>query len=367
MPFARPTLLTLRERIAAEFATRLKDKNGDPIGPVLARSNLYALSQMMAGASHEHHGHLAWAAEQILPDTADADHLVRWASIYNLNRKASTKASGELTFTGSGTSAIPQGTLLQRADGVQFTTTAAAALVGGTASNVPVEAVTAEEKGNTDVGIKLTLVSALDGINSKATVEDDGSGGGLTGGTDPETDDALRTRLLERIQDPPHGGAETDYIAWAKETAGVDVTRVFVFPTQLGAGTVQVFFTVDNDSGGPIPSGSQVTSVQTYIDTKRPVTATVTVTAPTAVELNPSIQLVNPAGDTTVQAAIQTALQDLLFREAKVGGTLLISHIREAISTAAGEIDTVVISPTADVTVPMGSLSVLSDGTITWS
>lgn len=49
---------------------------------------------------------------------------------------------------------------------------------------------------------------------------------------------------------------------------------------------------------------------------------------------------IHPVPDTTaVRAAITSSLKDLHEREAGLGDKLLISHIREAISGAAGETD----------------------------
>ena len=58
-------------------------------------------------------------------------------------------------------------------------------------------------------------------------------------------------------------------------------------------------------------------------------------------------------------------MQDLLLREAVPGGTILLSHIRAAISAAAGETDYVLLSPSANVTNSTGNMSTM--GTITWS
>jgi uncharacterized phage protein gp47/JayE len=65
-----------------------------------------------------------------------------------------------------------------------------------------------------------------------------------------------------------------------------------------------------------------------------------------------------------VQAAVLAELQDLLLREATPGGTLLLSHIRAAISSAAGETDFVLTSPAANVTNTTGNMCTM--GTITW-
>ncbi|RYE88861.1 MAG: baseplate J protein, partial [Oxalobacteraceae bacterium] len=57
-------------------------------------------------------------------------------------------------------------------------------------------------------------------------------------------------------------------------------------------------------------------------------------------------------------------LRDLLVREAAPGKTLLLSHIREAVSTAAGETDHVLVSPAANVVPPTGHMPTF--GSIAW-
>jgi uncharacterized phage protein gp47/JayE len=156
------------------------------------------------------------------------------------------------------------------------------------------------------------------------------------------------------------GGARSDYEAWALQVAGV--TRAWVYPLENGPGTVVVRFVRDNDTS-LIPDSAEVAAVQAYIDDLRPVTANVTVEAPTASPLNMTIQLT--PNTAAVRAAVTAELTDVLQREAAPGGTILLSHLREAISVAAGEVNNVLTTPTADVTHAAGEMPVL--GTITWS
>ena len=78
-------------------------------------------------------------------------------------------------------------------------------------------------------------------VNSTATV----TSGGLVDGVDEESTDALGARLALRLQQPPEGGADHDYEAWALGVTGV--TRVWVYRHELGLGTVVVRFVRDND------------------------------------------------------------------------------------------------------------------------
>lgn len=353
MPFARPTLTDLIERILADLSSRVVGVDG----AVLRRSVLGVLGRGLAGASHELHGHLEWIARQVLPDTADADYLERWANIWGVKRKAAEFATGSVTFSGTSGAVVPEGTVVQRQDGVRLVTTAQGTLSGTPATaTVAVQAVEAGAAGNTLAGVAVALLQPITGVQSTAVV----AAGGIVNGSDAETDDQLRQRLIDRIQAPPQGGSAADYVTWALEVPGV--TRAWVYPMEMGAGTVTVRFVRDNDAS-IIPDSGEVDAVQDYIDARRPVTADVYVVAPTAVPLDMTIQI-NP--DTAeVRAAIEAELADLLRREAEPGGTILISHIREAVSTAAGEFDSVVVTPSANVSHSTGEIAVL--GTITFS
>lgn len=352
MAFDRPTLAELIARTETELAARLE------LGPLLDRSVLKVLARVVAGQSHLLHAHAAWAVDQVFPDTADATNLERWASIFGILRKAATKAAGDVTFTGTNGSAIPIGTLVRRVDAVEFETTEAGTIAAGTA-DVAVAAVLPGQDGDTVATTELVLVSPVSGIDSSTTV----ATGGLTGGADAESDEDLLERLLTRLQDPPQGGSVADYVLWCLEVS--EVTRAFALPQHFGSGTVGVTFLVDDDPAGPIPGAAKVTEVQEYIDDedRRPVTAVVTVFAPTAVDIDPEISITPDSAE--IRAAVEASLEDMLLANAEPGGTILLSKIREAISVAPGEEDHDLVSPVADVTTAAGQIATL--GTITWS
>lgn len=351
MAFQRPTLTQLISRVETDLQTRMPDQKGG----ILRRSVLGVIARVMAGVAHMLHGFLEWLSRQFLPDTSESEWLVRHASLFGISRRAETAATGSVTFTGSDGATIPQGTTLVRNDGTEFTTDEGGTISGGEAS-IDVTASEAGTEGNTDEGVTLSLASPINSVDSEATVDS----GGISGGTEDESDDDLRARLLQRMRNTPQGGAENDYERWALEVAGV--TRAWVYPQNSGAGTVGVTFVMDNQAGSIIPGGSKVTEVQEYIDERRPVTAAVTVFAPSAVALDFTIAL---TPDTTaVRDAVEAELKDMLVRDAEPGGTILYSRIREAISIAAGETDHDLVSPTDDVTHSTGEIAVF--GSITW-
>lgn len=345
MSFARPALTVLIDRAIADMEARLPGADVR-----LATSNLNVLAHLSAGAAHGLYGYLDWIARQILPDTSEAEILARQATIWGIGRKPAAAASGSVSFSGVGT--VPAGTLLQRSDGWQYQTTAEAVLPAAAS----VLAVGLGSAGNAAAGSALALVSPLAGITA-ATV----ATGGLTGAADIETDDALRARLLARIQQPPQGGCAYDYVAWALAVPGV--SRAWVYPQELGLGTVTVRFMRGLDAS-PIPDAAAVAEVQAHLEALRPVAVQVTVVAPVAVALDFVITGLNP-GTTAVKVAVLAELQDVITREAVPGGTLLVSHLRAAISAAAGETDYVLTSPSANVTHSTGQIATL--GAVTWA
>lgn len=349
MAFVRPTITELVSRIQSDFVSRL-----ELTGAVLRRSMVFVMSRVLAGAVHMLHGNLEFLSKQIFPDTSEAEYLVRHASLFGITRTEATFAEGNVTLTGDDGSVVPVDTVLVRADGVEYTTDAEATIAAGTAT-VAVTSVLAGADANCDVGVVLSFESPIAGVDSEATV----AAGGLAAGTDEETDAALRVRVLERMQFAPHGGAEADYVTWAKEVPGV--TRAWVYPLELGAGQVTVRFVRDDDDD-IIPSAGEVEDVQDHIDEERPVTATVTVVAPIDTPLDMTIEI-TPDNSTT-RAAVEAEIEDMLRREGEPGGPILLSQLELAVGNATGITDYVITSPAANVTHTTGQIPTL--GTITW-
>ena len=135
-----------------------------------------------------------------------------------------------------------------------------------------------------------------------------------------------------------------------------DVENVYVYPYFDGSGTVAITFTVNDEH--PIPNADDRDAVQAYVDALRPEDMkSFRVFLPKNDPVTYEIQ-VRPM-DAATQLAVRAALKDLHRREAVPGGKLLISHIREAISGATGEEDSVVTSPNADVN-PTSSVHLLT-------
>ena len=349
MAFTRATLQELRTRIENDLVGGLQ-----LTAAVLRRSFVRILARAWAGLAHGLYGYIQFLSRQLLPDTAEREYLERHGSLFELGRTPATFATGNVTLTGTDGTLVPAGTVMQRSDLAQYDTRADVTIASGTATAI-VDALVAGQVGNADVGVALSLVSPIAGVNSSAVV----AAGGLSSGTDQESDEDLRTRVLERYRFRPHGGAEDDYIGWAKEVPGV--TRVWVFPGELGPGQVTVRFVRDNDAS-IIPDAGEVSQVQAYIDARRPVTAAITVVAPLSTSLNVTLSI---TPDTAAnRAAVQAQLSRFLGGdEIRPGATVLLSRLRTEIGLS-GVADFNLTVPNANVTHTTGQLAVL--GSITW-
>jgi len=351
MTFTRPTIAQLIARAKSDIETRL------PGSDAQVRESVEAvLARVAAGSGHSLHGHLVWLSKQLFPDTAEAELMNKWASIWGITRIAAVKANGTVDITGSNGSVCPDLTQWQSTDGQIYIQDGDATIAGGSAT-ITVDAQTAGVDGNQSAGAILSLVSPVAGIDTAGTV----AGSEITGGLDAETDIALQARVLLRLQSPPKGGGPGDYEQWALEVAGV--TRVWEVANGDGAGTVVVYFVRDNDVGSIIPDGAEVAAVQAYLDTVAPITADVNVYAPVD---TPTAFTIAVVPDTAaVRTAVENELEALYLREAEPGATILLSQINEAISIAAGETDHTLTVPAADVTHAANEMPTV--GTITWA
>ena len=352
MPFQRPSLAELDRQAAADIEARLRGTD-----PLLRRSFVGVFARTVAGGLHLLYGFLAWIARQIFDQSADRAELLLRAAELGITPLPAVTATGAVAVTGNAGAVIPAGTVWRSGANIDYASRAEATLVAGVA-DIPVEAVEPGAAGNAANGTKLSLVAPIAGVVSEAAAS-----GAIEGGADEESLESVKVRLQARRRSPPRGGTVEDYAFWGRSAHPV-VTRVWPRPLADGLGTVRVYFMTDGATANGIPTAALVKIVQDYIDHHRPATAKVTVAAPAPVPLN--VEITNVMPDTAaVRAAIEAEIADLILRESAPGGTILVSHIREAISTAAGEFDHELTSPAADVDHNADQIAVA--GQITWS
>ena len=343
MALTRPTRAELVTKLQAAIQSRLTADQ-------LRRSDARVYARAFAGTADALYSLVAYKHRQQFVFSCDSEYLDRHGSLYGIYRYGATKATTEITFDVSSGGSVPAGSIVQTEGGVRYITTEDD--VDGVAA---AEADLAGAAGNTEAGTVVQLVSPIAGVDTEAVLS-----APAEGGTDVESDAHYRNRVLLKMRETPMGGAASDYKIWAEEVPGV--TRVWVSGQEEGAGTVTVRFVCD-DADEIIPDATMIAKVQAHIDEVRPVTAVAYVRAPVAMTVDLVFADVSPDTD-LVRAQIESELRALFAREAAPGVMLPISHIRAAISGAAGETDYTLVSPADDIVPGVGNIPVL--GSITW-
>jgi uncharacterized phage protein gp47/JayE len=355
MPWQTPALKDVRTQVRDLIRGQLPGADAN-----VPNSVLRVLSDNQGALCHLTLQYLDWLALQLMPDTAETEWLDRFAYIWLVNadgstgRKMATPAKGTATFFGqpSGT-IIPQSTILAYANILQFETTAQITAADNGAP-APITALDPGSLGNLLPGTQLALVSSVAGVTNTATVVS------LQGGTDQETDDELRARVLERIRNPPMGGDAEDYVNWALRVPGV--TRAWSYPLEMGIGTVTVRFMMDDlraDNGGfPLPI--DIDAVDAYLETVRPVAVKdffVVAPIPFPVDLHFAYL---DSDDAATRAAITSSLLVTFFERAAPGLKWYRSWTDEGVAAAAG-VEAYDLNA-ADVAMPDGGhMAVLGD------
>jgi uncharacterized phage protein gp47/JayE len=333
MPWSTPTLKTVRQLTRDAITAAL-------YGAVFVGNNvLRVMADAMSGLAHHTLRYIDWLALQLLPDTAETEWLDRHGQIWLVNsdgtigRKLATLAFGSISVTGTPGVIVPlASTLISRPATGNPTNyeTIEQVIIGQTATTIQVRALDPGAAGNMVANEIISFQPAINGVTPDNTVI------AIAGGADDETDDQLRMRVLQRIQEPPMGGDASDYVAWVEAVPGV--TRAWSFPLEQGMGTVVIRFMCDDlraDNNG-FPLQEDVDAVAAYLDTVRPVAVKdVFVVAPIPFPINLNINQLVPDTSAT-REAIELSLRDMLFTKAVPGGTIYASWVEAAIADAVG-------------------------------
>jgi len=363
MPFTRPTLAEIVSRIISDFRTNITGAT-----TFLRRSVINIMGKVFGGAVHGLYGHLEYQKNQLFVSEADTEYLDTHGGEYGVARTAATYAVGSGGATGTDGTTILAGTQLVSGSGIVYEVDSNVTIAAGIAvvdftANIEYPGA----QGNDDPGIVLAFVSPIVGVDSTITVD----ANGITGGTDEESDDNYRDRILERKRQAPHGGASFDYVAWAKEVAGT--TRAWSIPLYMGIGTIGLAFVRDNDDD-IFPSELLRDTMKTYIishtDPITGVAVGIPVTAEPGlfiIELEPltiNFTIAIYPNTVQVQAQVLEKLEALFLESAAVGSVLALSQCSAAISSAVNEVRHRILYPTEDISPSTSQLPVV--GTLTF-
>lgn len=230
-------------------------------------------------------------------------------------------------------------------------------------ASVKVQSVATGEAANLDNGTLLSLITPIAGVESNAYVQYSG----IVGGVDQETDERYRDRVIYQYQNPIAPFNEANIVSTAKQTIQVD--RVFVEPNTPYIGGVTVYFTVSR--ANILPTSEDIAQVKANLLSIKPANmldSDVVVAAPTPVTVNFTISGLAP-NTTTMQAAVRASL-GVSFAEATEEGedvpeALYTSSIWQTVDLTNGDFvkSFSVVTPAANITVPLGSIAVLGNVT----
>ena len=298
-----------------------------------------------------------WVVRQAFPQTAEGEFLDRHAQLRGLERKPAAAAQGRVVFLALEEAAvpreIPQGTVCMTAGLVRFETTGKAVLeAGALEAEAPVRALEPGAAGNVSAGAILSMAVAPMGIASCTNREP------CAGGTDRETDEALRRRVLDSFRRLPNGANAAFYQQGALSFD--QVAAAAVIPRPRGVGSVDV---VPATMAG-LPGEELLAELEDYFERRREIAVDVQVRAPETVTVNIAVQVEPEKGrdKTRVLAGVEETIRSW-FTGRLLGQRILLARLGSLIYGCDGVANYTVTAPAADVAVEEDELPVL--GTLT--
>lgn len=354
----------IRKRILDRLTTDLQTREGSFTNDVIA-----AAAEEISEVYH--------ALDALVPafyvDETSGPYIDKQAGIVGVVRKAGTAARCAMTFEGSDGASIPAGAVYYTASGLAFYLEAPVTLRDGAGEGT----LLASEPGdayNIAAGEIVTALRNYGGVTGFSNAAADG-------GADPETDEALLARYLERMRKPATSGNPWHYQRWAKEVEGVGAARVI--SKWNGPGTVKVI-AAGQDLQPATPAA--VAACAAHIEAERPVGPAVTVEAAGALEVRLEAEAVldGSAGRGDVREALEEAVRAYLksLAAAAFGGNVdlqlepleagnyeaLYNRIAFLLLSIPGVLDYRSLrlnGGTGNLTIPAGSVPVLKEVAVT--
>lgn len=171
MAITLATITELQERIANALILAVNANQTDSskhIDANIRNSGVRGLVNAMAAGFDENNDAVNQLIIQLFPQTATDEYLDRWAAWFGITRKSAVKAQGNVVFTGTATTSIPIGTLVQKTDGIQYETTALGTIsaqsinVTSITRSGATATVTTTSAHNLGTGVSVTISGAIE-------------------------------------------------------------------------------------------------------------------------------------------------------------------------------------------------------------
>ena len=312
-------------------------------------SDIMLRMRVLAGEIYRESVYAESIMRQMFPATATGEYLDAHAQQRGLSRKNGTCAGGIVAFTAAeeehGDILIPAGTEVCTYDDMLRYVTEEDAVLDSESSFVlsRVTSVLPGRAYNAIPGRIRIIVTPVLGISSVVNTST------ISGGTDDESDEELRARIVDSYRNVLNGANAAYYRAVAMSVDGVyDASAV---GRVRGEGTVNVYAS----GKGSALSSAVIGSIQALLDEKRELNVDVRAVAATALNINLYIILTVREGydfDTTAAAA-ETAVRAYI-NGLGIGHDLLLSNVGEVVYHIDGVADyKFVESYGSDRTVPL--------------
>ncbi len=289
--------------------------------------------KVLAGELFSLYSKLNYIKKQMFVQTAFGESLDNHALERGLERKASVKSKGVLTF--SRTNAlpyditVPAGTVCctgSPENGIRFETVNEGVLVAGT-TYVDVEAVSLE--GGKDKNVSSRTITIMVSPPSGITYVTNNSR--FSGGVDEESDEELRERIIDSYKNVSNGTNVAFYKSEALKYDGV--FSASVIPRARGTGTVDIYVA----GKGELVSEDLRSKIQTEINKLREINVDVLVKDPFLVSVSTILYIT--VGEDYVFSEVRdkcvTEIENY-YDSLKIGEPFLVADIAERVYHVEG-------------------------------
>ena len=298
-----------------------------------------------------------WVLDQSFPQTARGIYLDYHGTMRGVSRTPATKAVGTLRFsvemTPAADIAIPAGTVCMTAGETRFQTTESTVLQAGQlTADAPAEALEGGSAGNVVAGAICILTAcpvAVTGCTNPAP---------FSGGSDAETDEDFRMRILESYQRLPNGANSAWYEQTAMNYPGTAAAKAV--GRARGIGTVDVYVAAENG----LPPAELLEGLQKTLQEKREIAVDVQVKAPAVKTVNVQVEIAvkNNAKFDTVKGKAESCVANF-FTGRLLGRPVLLAELGSRLYALEGVENYRFLEPSEDLTADDTVLPVL--GTLT--
>lgn len=226
-----------KEEVADQFLRRVRigaERSGHTVN-VAVGSELWLRAQALGGLLAHVFANNKVALTKYSPTTAEDDDATELAAQFGVEARSGAQATGPATARCSQIVIIPDGYLCTAPSGEKYEAVGPITL-NPTSESITIRAVNAGTAGNIPEGTILTWDNASLGFLQRTLTV---GSGGIVGGTDDETWEEVRSRLLLKLKSPPVGTSWAAIRDWALDATS-SVARAFVYPAVRGPGTVDV-------------------------------------------------------------------------------------------------------------------------------